>query len=86
MLVANGQRACSLKSKKWQAFFWGFIAFNTITSLVDAVIIFPQCAPLEYIWNQDIEGHCWSATAINATGIAQGGIDALISCQFRTLT
>jgi hypothetical protein len=53
-------------------FFWAFIAFNTITSLLDAAFIFPQCTPVEFNWNKGIPGHCWSDEAINAIGIAQG--------------
>lgn len=62
----------SLTSKKWRIFLWVFIAFNTIISLLDAAIIFPQCSPVELNWDHSIKGHCWSNTAINATGIAQG--------------
>ncbi|KAE8151909.1 hypothetical protein BDV25DRAFT_128402 [Aspergillus avenaceus] len=65
-----------LKSKKWKIFFWCFIAFNTITSALDAAVIFPQCTPVEYNWNKSVEGRCWSSTAIDAIGIAQGVIAA----------
>ena len=57
-------------------FLWCFIAFNSITSLLDAAVIFPQCTPVEYNWNKGIKGHCWSDEAINAVGIAQGTIAA----------
>lgn len=63
----------SLTSRRWKQFLWSFIAFNTITSLLDAAIIFPQCSPIELNWDHSVEGHCWSNTAINATGIIQGG-------------
>ena len=62
----------SLTSKKWKFFFWFFIAFNTITSILDAAVIFPQCTPVEYNWNKSIKGTCWSNEAIDAVGIAQG--------------
>lgn len=62
----------SLTSNKWKIFFWCFIAFNTITSVLDAAVIFPQCTPVEYSWNKKIEGKCWSNEAIDAAGIAQG--------------
>ncbi|KAE8395289.1 hypothetical protein BDV23DRAFT_145559 [Aspergillus alliaceus] len=65
-----------LKSKKWKTFFWCFIAFNTITSALDAAFIFPQCTPVELNWDKTVEGHCWSPTAIDAIGIAQGSIAA----------
>ena len=65
-------RIFSLKSRPWKIFLWTFIAFNTITSLLDAAIIFPQCTPVELNWDHSIEGHCWSNEAINATGIVQG--------------
>ena len=67
----------SLKSKPWKIFLWTFIAFNTITSLLDAAIIFPQCTPVELNWDHSIEGHCWSDMAINATGIVQGCVSTL---------
>ncbi|QGA17658.1 hypothetical protein EYB26_005333 [Talaromyces marneffei] len=63
-------------SKRWKFFFWAFIVFNTLTSLVDAAVIFPQCTPVELNWNKAVEGHCWSDAAINALGIAQGSIAA----------
>ncbi|OKL57810.1 hypothetical protein UA08_06964 [Talaromyces atroroseus] len=63
-------------SRRWKAFFWAFIVFNTVTSFVDAAAIFPQCTPVEYNWNKSIDGHCWSDTAIDALGIAQGSIAA----------
>lgn len=63
----------SLTSKKWRVFFWCFIAFNTITSVLDAAVIFPQCTPVELNWDKSVEGHCWSANAIDAIGITQGG-------------
>ncbi|RAO65756.1 uncharacterized protein BHQ10_001768 [Talaromyces amestolkiae] len=63
-------------SKRWKAFFWAFIVFNTLTSLIDAAVIFPQCTPVALNWDKTIEGHCWSDTAINALGIAQGTIAA----------
>lgn len=53
-------------------FFWCFIAFNSITSALDAAVIFPQCTPVELNWDKSVPGHCWSDTAINAVGIAQG--------------
>ncbi|EED17194.1 conserved hypothetical protein [Talaromyces stipitatus ATCC 10500] len=62
--------------RRWNTFFWAFIVFNTVTSLVDAAVIFPQCTPVEFNWNKSIDGHCWSDTAINALGIAQGTIAA----------
>ncbi|CAL5866416.1 uncharacterized protein PFLUO_LOCUS624 [Penicillium psychrofluorescens] len=65
-----------LTSKKWKIFFWCFIAFNSITSALDAAIIFPQCTPVEYNWNKGIKGTCWSDSVINGTGIAQGSIAA----------
>ncbi|KAK1143604.1 hypothetical protein N8T08_006214 [Aspergillus melleus] len=65
-----------LTSKKWKFFFWFFIAFNTITSILDAAVIFPQCTPVEYNWNKSIKGTCWSNEAIDAVGIAQGTIAA----------
>ena len=70
-------RPISLTSKRWKIFLWLFIAFNTITSLLDAAIIFPQCTPVQLNWDHSVEGHCWSPHAINATGIAQGIIAAL---------
>jgi hypothetical protein len=66
----------SLTSKKWKVFFWCFIAFNTITSALDAAVIFPQCTPVERNWDKSVAGHCWSATAIDAIGITQGGTDS----------
>lgn len=63
-------------SKKWKIFFWCFIAFNSVTSAIDAVIIFPQCTPVEYNWNKGIKGHCWPDSVIDGTGIAQGSIAA----------
>lgn len=64
-------------------FFWLFIAFNTITSLLDAAFIFPQCTPVQFNWDKSIAGgHCWSDAAINAIGIAQGSmlpLDPLLS-------
>lgn len=66
----------SLTSKRWNAFFWSFIAFNTITSLIDAAAIFPQCTPVELNWDKSIPGHCWSNTAINALGLTQGSMIA----------
>ncbi|EIT72321.1 hypothetical protein AO1008_11557 [Aspergillus oryzae 100-8] len=65
-----------LTSKKWRVFFWCFIAFNTITSVLDAAVIFPQCTPVELNWDKSVEGHCWSANAIDAIGITQGAIAA----------
>lgn len=57
----------------WGIFFWIFIAFNTSTSLVNAIAIFPQCTPVAFNWDKAIPGgHCWSDTAINALGLAQG--------------
>ncbi len=64
----------SLKSRPWKIFLWTFITFNTITSLLDAAIIFPQCTPVELNWDHSVQGHCWSNMAINATGIVQGSM------------
>lgn len=61
-----------MRSKLWKTFLWAFIAFNSITSLLDAAFIFPQCTPVELNWNKSIEGHCWSDGAINGIGIMQG--------------
>ncbi|WPH03301.1 Hypothetical protein R9X50_00617800 [Acrodontium crateriforme] len=65
-----------LTSKVWKWFLWIYIAFNSITSTLDAALIFPQCTPVEYNWNKGIKGHCWSNDAINAVGITQGTIAA----------
>ncbi|THC94942.1 hypothetical protein EYZ11_005581 [Aspergillus tanneri] len=66
-----------LKRLLWKVFFWCFIAFNSITSALDAAVIFPQCTPVEFNWDKSIEGgHCWSNEAIDAVGIAQGTIAA----------
>ncbi|KIM97019.1 hypothetical protein OIDMADRAFT_58562 [Oidiodendron maius Zn] len=66
-----------LSSKRWAWFFWAFIAFNTITSLLDAAAIFPQCKPVQFNWDKSIVGgRCWSDESINAIGIAQGSIAA----------
>ncbi|KAI9658329.1 MAG: hypothetical protein M1821_002462 [Bathelium mastoideum] len=66
-----------VRSKTWKIFLWAFITFNTVTSVLDAVLIFPQCTPVEFNWNKAIEGHCWSNGAINGIGIMQGSIAAL---------
>ncbi|RMZ88128.1 hypothetical protein DV736_g4652, partial [Chaetothyriales sp. CBS 134916] len=65
-----------IRSKPWKIFLWNFIAFNTITSLLDAAFIFPQCTPVQRNWNKSVEGHCWSDAAINGIGIMQGSIAA----------
>lgn len=65
-----------LTSKRWVVFLWSFIVFNTIVSLFDAVVIFPQCTPVELNWDRSVKGHCWSDTAINAIGIVQGLVAA----------
>ena len=75
----------SLTSKGWKIFLWCFIAFNTITSLLDAAIIFPQCTPVQLNWDHAIKGHCWSNEAINATGMAQGVIAAATDFILATL-
>lgn len=60
----------SLTSKEWKVFFWCFIAFNTMTSTLDAAIVFPQCIPVEYNWNNGVKGTCWPDSVINGTGFA----------------
>ena len=64
-------------SKPWKIFLWGFVIFNTVTSLLDAAFIFPQCTPVAFNWDKSIPGgHCWSNEAIDGTGIMQGSIAA----------
>lgn len=74
-----------LTSQEWMVFFWCFIAFNSITSALDAAVIFPQCTPVELNWDKSVPGHCWSDTAINAVGIAQGSIAAATDFILSTL-
>lgn len=74
-----------LTSREWKVFFWCFIAFNSITSALDAAVIFPQCTPVELNWDKSVPGHCWSDTAINAVGIAQGSIAAATDFILSTL-
>ncbi|KAK1046747.1 hypothetical protein LTR74_017899 [Friedmanniomyces endolithicus] len=74
-----------VRSKAWTTFLWAFIAFNTITSVLDASFIFPQCTPVEYNWNKTIEGRCWSNAAINGIGIMQGSVAAFTDFTLATL-
>ncbi|KAF7591843.1 hypothetical protein BBP40_001040 [Aspergillus hancockii] len=53
-----------LTSKKWKVFFWCFIAFNTITSVLDAAVIFPQCTPVELNWDKSVEGHYFALSIL----------------------
>lgn len=49
------------------------MVFNAAVSVVDAVIIFPQCTPTAFSWNRSIPGgHCWPAEVIDGMGIIQG--------------
>ncbi|RAK89745.1 hypothetical protein BO79DRAFT_192943 [Aspergillus costaricaensis CBS 115574] len=65
-----------LTTKVWKIFFWCFIAFNTITSLLDAAIVLPQCDPVARTWDKRVDGTCWPSSAINGAAIAQGTIAA----------
>ncbi|PWY96143.1 hypothetical protein BO94DRAFT_454308 [Aspergillus sclerotioniger CBS 115572] len=65
-----------LTTKIWKIFFWCFIAFNTITSILDAAIVLPQCSPVARAWDKRVDGTCWPKTAINGAAIAQGSIAA----------
>ncbi|KAL1974618.1 hypothetical protein VTN31DRAFT_4822 [Thermomyces dupontii] len=53
----------------------GLTVFNAVVSVVDAVIIFPQCSPTNYNWDRSIPGgHCWPTEVIDGVGIIQGSV------------
>ncbi|GKZ21774.1 hypothetical protein AbraIFM66951_008761 [Aspergillus brasiliensis] len=74
-----------LTTKMWKIFFWCFIAFNTITSLLDAAIVLPQCDPVARTWDKRVQGTCWPSSAINGAAIAQGSKDTSDISQDRLL-
>ena len=70
-LTANPHSAPSNSTRK--NILVGLTVFNAVVSVVDAVIIFPQCSPTDYNWDRSIPGgHCWPTEVIDGVGIIQG--------------
>jgi hypothetical protein len=46
-------------SKKVKYFCWGIITYLTCNGLAFMITANLQCFPLEYVWNQEIDGHCF---------------------------
>lgn len=75
----------SVRNWSWRFCLWTFIAFNSLTSFLDASLIFPQCTPVSFNWDKSVDGKCWSDAAIDGIGIMQGSIAAFTDFTLATL-
>ncbi|KAM5353596.1 hypothetical protein ACJ41O_000246 [Fusarium nematophilum] len=58
-------------------FLRGVVAIQLILAAVSVVIIFVQCQPTKYLWDQSIDGSCWSPDVFNYSSYVVSAVTAL---------
>ncbi|KAM0542644.1 hypothetical protein ACHAPJ_012723 [Fusarium lateritium] len=57
-------------------FLRGVVAIQLIFAVVSVIIIFVQCRPPEFMWDQTIDGTCWSPDVFNYSSYIVSGFTA----------
>lgn len=60
--------------KKWHiAILWFCIASTTVLCIITTVLLYMQCKPTAFLWDQTIEGgYCW--LYFTPVGLTMGGM------------
>ena len=60
-------------NRVWRQLLYIIMAILTVTNLVSAALVLPQCHPLAKLWNPELPGTCWSPQVRVNVGRFNGG-------------
>ena len=66
------------RNKPYEIFLWVLIVLLLVVNLLLAILIFSQCTPVTYLWDQfgpevNYKGSCWSPRVQRNYAFFQGG-------------